>query len=72
LAIIEAVRGGIRDDAGLTIEPDRRSAIELAVRSAKPGDVVIIAGKGHEEVQIVGDEEIPFDDRAVALEALTW
>ncbi len=70
LAIIEAVRGGISDEEELTLEPDRRAAIELAVRSAKPGDVVVIAGKGHEQVQIIGDEQIPFDDRAVALEAL--
>jgi UDP-N-acetylmuramoyl-L-alanyl-D-glutamate--2,6-diaminopimelate ligase len=50
--------------------PDRREAIHTAIQKAKPNDVVIIAGKGHETYQIIGDEKYHFDDREVALEAL--
>jgi UDP-N-acetylmuramoyl-L-alanyl-D-glutamate--2,6-diaminopimelate ligase len=46
--------------------PDRPPAIARARRSARPGDVVIIAGKGHEDYQIVGTEKRPFDDRLEA------
>jgi UDP-N-acetylmuramyl-tripeptide synthetase len=49
---------------------DRRAAIHRAVREARPGDVVIIAGKGHEDYQIIGTETVHFDDREVAREAL--
>jgi len=49
---------------------DRHSAIELAIRSAKAGDIVLLAGKGHEKVQIVAGREIPFDDAEVAREIL--
>jgi UDP-N-acetylmuramoyl-L-alanyl-D-glutamate--2,6-diaminopimelate ligase len=51
-------------------EPDRRAAIALALAEAAPGDVVIVAGKGHETTQTVGDRVLPFDDRAVARELL--
>jgi len=71
LAIIREVLSGV--DAGegrMIIEPDRAAAIETALRSASPGDIVLIAGKGHETVQLVGDERLPFDDRAVAREVL--
>jgi UDP-N-acetylmuramoyl-L-alanyl-D-glutamate--2,6-diaminopimelate ligase len=51
---------------GYCIVPDRREAIELALRCARPGDAVLIAGKGHEDYQIVGTEKRPFDDRAEA------
>jgi UDP-N-acetylmuramoyl-L-alanyl-D-glutamate--2,6-diaminopimelate ligase len=71
LAIIDAVRSGMTDTSTLTVEPDRGAAIELALAEARAGDVVMIAGKGHESVQIIGDEQRPFDDRAVALAALT-
>jgi UDP-N-acetylmuramoyl-L-alanyl-D-glutamate--2,6-diaminopimelate ligase len=54
------------DTRSLTIEPDRAAAIAMALAEARPGDVVLIAGKGHESVQLVGDEARPFDDRAVA------
>ncbi len=50
--------------------PDRRQAIEQAVRAAKPGDLVIIAGKGHEKYQVIGDRTLPFDDVEVARAAL--
>ncbi|TMA25891.1 MAG: UDP-N-acetylmuramoyl-L-alanyl-D-glutamate--2,6-diaminopimelate ligase [Deltaproteobacteria bacterium] len=55
---------------GYCIVPDRREAIELALRCAGVGDAVLIAGKGHETYQIVGAEKRPFDDRAEAERAL--
>jgi UDP-N-acetylmuramoyl-L-alanyl-D-glutamate--2,6-diaminopimelate ligase len=48
----------------------RRRAIEVAVAAARPGDVVVIAGKGHEQGQQFADHTVPFDDRTAALEAL--
>jgi UDP-N-acetylmuramoyl-L-alanyl-D-glutamate--2,6-diaminopimelate ligase len=52
------------------IEPDRAAAIHLAMESARPRDIVLIAGKGHEKEQIIGARTIPFDDSEVALAAL--
>jgi len=52
------------------IEPDRARAIGLAISSARTGDVVLIAGKGHEDYQILGQARIHFSDREVALECL--
>jgi UDP-N-acetylmuramoyl-L-alanyl-D-glutamate--2,6-diaminopimelate ligase len=52
------------------VEPDRAAAIELALAGADEGDVVVIAGKGHEQGQEIGDVVIPFDDRAVATDVL--
>jgi len=73
-AIIAAVQDGIPPGAPLVTEPDRRRAIELALGGARAGDVVLIAGKGHETTQVIGQRQIPFDDRAVAGAALaaTW
>ncbi|MFG0330512.1 MAG: UDP-N-acetylmuramoyl-L-alanyl-D-glutamate--2,6-diaminopimelate ligase [Phycisphaerales bacterium] len=52
------------------VDPDRRSAINSVIREARDGDVIVIAGKGHEDYQIIGTEKRPFDDRRVAREAL--
>ncbi|HEX7252553.1 MAG TPA: UDP-N-acetylmuramoyl-L-alanyl-D-glutamate--2,6-diaminopimelate ligase, partial [Thermoanaerobaculia bacterium] len=49
---------------------DRREAIVAAIAVADPGTVVVIAGKGHETTQVIGDQELPFDDRRVAAELL--
>ncbi len=57
--------------SGYVIEPDRRRAIGLAVAISRPGDVILIAGKGHETYQIVGDKTYPFDDQKEAGEALS-
>jgi UDP-N-acetylmuramoyl-L-alanyl-D-glutamate--2,6-diaminopimelate ligase len=58
--------------AGVEVEmdPDRRAAIARAIGLAEPGDVVVIAGKGHEQGQEIAGVVHPFDDRAVAREAL--
>lgn len=53
---------------GYLVEADRRSAIALALGLARPGDVIIIAGKGHEDYQLVGDRVLKFDDREVVRE----
>ena len=57
-----------RSRTGYLTEPDRREAIALALRTAAPGDFVLIAGKGHEDYQLIGDRRIDFDDRAVVRE----
>ena len=54
----------------MVVQPDRSRAIALAVAAAKPGDIVLIAGKGHEDYQIIGTTKYPFDDRNQALKAL--
>ena len=71
LGIIGEIEAGIRDNfSNYQIEPDRQSAIESALKIASEGDIVIIAGKGHEDYQIVKDKILPFDDRAVVREIL--
>jgi UDP-N-acetylmuramoyl-L-alanyl-D-glutamate--2,6-diaminopimelate ligase len=74
-AIVEDVRPGLRHGAPYTLELDRREAIRLALEHAGPGDVVVVAGKGHETTQTIGARVVPFDDRVVAseeLERLGW
>jgi UDP-N-acetylmuramoyl-L-alanyl-D-glutamate--2,6-diaminopimelate ligase len=71
-AILAAVADGARSVPGAiwTVEVDRRAAIAQALTAAAPGDVVVIAGKGHETYQELADRTIDFDDRAVARELL--
>ncbi len=68
--IVDAIVAGIggRDHV---VELDRRRAIERAIGEARPGDLVLIAGKGHETYQIIGDRVLPFDDAEVARAALS-
>jgi UDP-N-acetylmuramoyl-L-alanyl-D-glutamate--2,6-diaminopimelate ligase len=66
--IAAGVPGSRRPDTMLLA--DRRQAIEVTIGEARPGDVVLIAGKGHEPYQVIGTERRPFDDRAVAAAAL--
>jgi len=70
-AIVAGARGVARPRASrIVVERDRRRAIEAAVAEASSGDVVLIAGKGHEEYQIVGTSTVPFSDQRVAHDAL--
>ncbi len=69
--IIEEILSGVTKKRKIvTVEPDRRKAIRLAVEAAKPGDVLLIAGKGHEDYQIIGVEKQHLDDREEARKAL--
>lgn len=79
--IIEEIEEGIKTkgtkrlktptrDNGYIVEIDRESAIEIAIGLAMPGDIVLIAGKGHEDYQIIGDKRIHFDDREVVKKLL--
>lgn len=70
-AIIESIVAGAASVGGAPIvEPDRRAAIALALDMAETGDAVVIAGKGHETTQTIGDMAVPFSDRLVARELL--
>jgi UDP-N-acetylmuramoyl-L-alanyl-D-glutamate--2,6-diaminopimelate ligase len=70
-SILDAVVAGAKGGPGrVHREPDRARAIRYALEAAGPGDVVLLAGKGHETVQITGDAKVPFDDRRVAADVL--
>jgi UDP-N-acetylmuramoyl-L-alanyl-D-glutamate--2,6-diaminopimelate ligase len=59
-----------RSKKGYLKVPDRREAIRIAIRLAQPLDTVLIAGKGHEDYQIIGKKRFPFDDRVEARRAM--
>jgi UDP-N-acetylmuramoyl-L-alanyl-D-glutamate--2,6-diaminopimelate ligase len=65
-ALVGLQKSGVR----YTMEPDRRKAISIALQHANPGDIVLLAGKGHEKVQVTREGTIPFDDVEVARESL--
>jgi UDP-N-acetylmuramoyl-L-alanyl-D-glutamate--2,6-diaminopimelate ligase len=67
-AIIDEILAGVSED--VQVEPDRRAAIAKAIEQAGDRDVVVIAGKGHEQGQEFADRKVPFDDREVARDAL--
>jgi len=85
--IIDGIRNGIRltsaaefseteiktgfGQKGFVVEPDRSTAIRLGVAASRPGDIILIAGKGHETYQIVGKQKRPFDDRSEVRQALS-
>jgi UDP-N-acetylmuramoyl-L-alanyl-D-glutamate--2,6-diaminopimelate ligase len=72
LAIMRDALPGLKSGRALRIEtePDRRAAIALALDAARPGDAVLIAGKGHEKTQQIGDVKHPFSDQRIARELL--
>ncbi|MGB7548879.1 MAG: UDP-N-acetylmuramoyl-L-alanyl-D-glutamate--2,6-diaminopimelate ligase [Terracidiphilus sp.] len=71
LAILAEIEPGLKaSGVRYTIEPDRTAAIRLALEAAQAGDVVLIAGKGHEKEQLVAGRTIPFDDAEIALSTL--
>ena len=68
-AIIQDILAGfgdLMDPGAYTVVEDRAEAIRQAIKAARPGDIVAILGKGHEDYQIIGHERIHFDDREVA------
>lgn len=70
VSILLDIEKGVAPSAKYLVQEDRRLAIHDAMSLAGPGDVVVIAGKGHENYQLVGSQVLPFDDREVAREAL--
>lgn len=69
--IMDALVGLQRRETAYVVEPDRKTAIGIALANAGPGDIVLIAGKGHENYQVLKDKTIHFDDREVARDVLT-
>jgi UDP-N-acetylmuramoyl-L-alanyl-D-glutamate--2,6-diaminopimelate ligase len=71
MAIIDEALAGVRETGtDCVVEEDRAGAIAIAIRAAQAGDIVLLAGKGHEKVQILRDETVPFDDVAIAVRLL--
>ena len=71
LGIIKEILSGVRSRRRLHVQPDRQAAIAEALDAARPGDLVLIAGKGHERTQRFKDKVIPFDDREAVERAFT-
>jgi UDP-N-acetylmuramoyl-L-alanyl-D-glutamate--2,6-diaminopimelate ligase len=69
-AILREIEAGVRNAPNVRTVADRVEAIDAAIALLRPGDVLLIAGKGHETYQILGSRTIPFDDREVARDAL--
>jgi UDP-N-acetylmuramoyl-L-alanyl-D-glutamate--2,6-diaminopimelate ligase len=69
-AIVREIREGVGDHPRVNVVHDRRMALKVAIERARPGDVVLVAGKGHETEQLVGAERRAFNDRAVVAELL--
>ena len=69
-SIIADILSGMKQPAQARVERDRAKAIRLAVNKAEIGDVVLVAGKGHENYQLVGDAKLMFDDRVQVCQAL--
>jgi UDP-N-acetylmuramoyl-L-alanyl-D-glutamate--2,6-diaminopimelate ligase len=61
--ILNDIRSGMKRPGEAYWIEDRRAAIQAAAVHARPGDVVLVAGKGHEDYQIIGEQRFPFDDR---------
>ena len=70
--IIDQILSGVGESRTVQVEVDRRRAIAAAFSDAKPGDIVVIAGKGHEATQTIGDEELKFSDADVSRELLRF
>jgi UDP-N-acetylmuramoyl-L-alanyl-D-glutamate--2,6-diaminopimelate ligase len=71
MAIIDEAQAGVSETpTECIVEPDRAAAIALAIRAARAGDIVLLAGKGHEKEQVLRDRTVPFDDVTVAEEIL--
>jgi UDP-N-acetylmuramoyl-L-alanyl-D-glutamate--2,6-diaminopimelate ligase len=68
--ILDDLLAGFRHPGRVFVEPDRRGAIAFALADARPGDAVLIAGKGHHTYQILADRVFPFDDAEVAAQWL--
>jgi len=69
-AIVRDIRAGVGEHPRVSVVHDRRAALRSAIERARPGDVVLVAGKGHEGEQVVGVERRAFSDRAVAAQIL--
>lgn len=69
MSIITEIIGGM-EDSDYIIIPDRQKAIEFAIREAHKGDIILLAGKGHEEYEIVGDVKRPFSEKKIAADAV--
>jgi len=68
--IIEDVMAGFESPDKAIVEPDRAVAIQKAIENCQPGDIVLVAGKGHETWQEIGGQKIPFSDESTILTAL--
>ena len=68
--ILDDIAEGL-GDTGYHRVTDRRDAIEWALQSARAGDTVVLAGKGHETYQVIGSEKRPFDERSIVSEVMT-
>ena len=63
--IIDGIISGVTDEGHYTVIEDREKAIEYVIRNAREGDIILLAGKGHEEYQIKGNEKREFSERAI-------